>query len=460
MVPTRRSFIAPAALAAALLLVTACGGDDDSSSSTAATPTTSASTTAGSSATTSPSATSAPSASTAPSGSTASSAPEASAGPTTVAAKPSGEPVKIGFINTSGGPYGSPQPGYGKDAAVKYINEVYGGIAGRPVEVENCEVDGSPEKDIACANSFVEQKVVAVVDGGSTAAGSELPILHSAGIPMLSSNAANSEFEHDKDSVNFGSAQAVFALAPLVAFQQQGVKVITWVQADTPAGRSYTEEFVAPAAKKAGLTFNTTYFDATNPNFPVLAATIMASNPDVGGTLALSDSATTELVKALQQAGFAKTIWAGNSVAFIKDLGAKAQGVQMYSGLWSPLAYNYAPERTKQDIDILKSSMAAIDHPDELSQSVIVGFKTFVEIARVSKNVQGDLTSESLMAAIRKIKDAPSFLGDTMTCDGTVWPDSSACANTLFVGEAQADGTVKPVTGELIKADPSGLPSS
>ena len=67
-------------------------------------------------------------------------------------------------------------------AAKYYINSVMGGVNGRPIDIVNCDSDGSPEKNISCANNFVQAHVVAVVDGWDQGMNSEYPILHSAGI--------------------------------------------------------------------------------------------------------------------------------------------------------------------------------------------------------------------------------------------------------------------------------------
>src|SRR5437764_1365104 len=95
------------------------------------------------------------------------------------AKKPSGTPVTIGFLNPDQGPVASAQKGQGERAAVARIN-ANGGIKGRPLKVSVCHTDATPEKVIACANRFVNEHVVAVMDGLENATGAALPVLHSA----------------------------------------------------------------------------------------------------------------------------------------------------------------------------------------------------------------------------------------------------------------------------------------
>jgi branched-chain amino acid transport system substrate-binding protein len=75
-----------------------------------------------------------------------------------------GEPVLIGVQAPMEGPAAYPQTGYGAQAAEKYINEELGGIGGRPVKIQLCAGDNSPETAINCANEFVSSNVVAVLD--------------------------------------------------------------------------------------------------------------------------------------------------------------------------------------------------------------------------------------------------------------------------------------------------------
>src|SRR5690242_505896 len=73
-----------------------------------------------------------------------------------------GEPVVVGVLAPMDGATAYPQTGYGAQAAERYVNEKLGGINGRPLKIDLCAGDGSPETAVNCANQFVTENVAAV----------------------------------------------------------------------------------------------------------------------------------------------------------------------------------------------------------------------------------------------------------------------------------------------------------
>jgi branched-chain amino acid transport system substrate-binding protein len=57
-------------------------------------------------------------------------------------------PVLIGFKNLEGGPVSLPQVRIGFEEGIRYVNEKLGGVNGRPIKVDYCKVDASPEASI------------------------------------------------------------------------------------------------------------------------------------------------------------------------------------------------------------------------------------------------------------------------------------------------------------------------
>src|SRR5699024_174863 len=98
---------------------------------------------------------------------------------------PTGTPIVIGAQAPIKGATAYPQTAYGLEAGVQYVNEVLGGIGGRPLEVDVCGGDGSPETAIGCANGFVSKDVPLVIDAVDQSMGAAVPILGSAGIPIV-----------------------------------------------------------------------------------------------------------------------------------------------------------------------------------------------------------------------------------------------------------------------------------
>ncbi len=110
-----------------------------------------------------------------------------SGAPDGTAADQSKDPVTVGFHNLEGGSISLPDVRIGFEAGVKYVNEHLGGINGHPLKAINCKTDGTPEASVSCANQFVEQKVVAAVQGADFGADAMLPVLKSAGLAEIGS---------------------------------------------------------------------------------------------------------------------------------------------------------------------------------------------------------------------------------------------------------------------------------
>ena len=78
---------------------------------------------------------------------------------------PTGEPMKVGLVNTEGVPgLDFPDIRINIGATFDYLNE-HGGYGNRPLEIVNCTANGSPEGSQACAQEVVGQGVELVLLG-------------------------------------------------------------------------------------------------------------------------------------------------------------------------------------------------------------------------------------------------------------------------------------------------------
>ena len=93
--------------------------------------------------------------------------------------RPSGEPVKIGYLNNASGAFAVPELQIGAEVAVAHLNGK-GGIRNRRIELVTCPTDGTPEQSRACAGKFVSEKAAVVVQGVDTGADAAMPDLVAA----------------------------------------------------------------------------------------------------------------------------------------------------------------------------------------------------------------------------------------------------------------------------------------
>jgi len=163
----RRGWLGVVALAATLIVATGCGSSKSSSS------TTSTAAAAPSSSSTSASATT-PAISAGSGGAGAASVTnyltyvDGKAGK----ANPSLPPVTVGWVNQQGGQQviGALATN-GAELAVKYINDQLGGIDGHPLVLSTCFITSAEEEGTTCAQKFLANKSISVIDVGAVAIG-------------------------------------------------------------------------------------------------------------------------------------------------------------------------------------------------------------------------------------------------------------------------------------------------
>lgn len=373
---------------------------------------------------------------------------DSSGGTTAVARTPTGTPIKIGFLDPSLGAGGVPQAGVGEKAALEAVN-ANGGVNGHPLDLVVCPVDGTPEKNISCANQFVEKQVVAVVDGFDFGVDAVRPILHSAGIPIVGAAAFTAQGEADtRLAFYFGPNQVTFSVGPLVTFKDQGLKKVAFTQIDVPASHGYFDGALIPAARRLGLEFSAVYYPPASPNFQTIASTLAATKPDIAGAAGLSDEGQcTALVKGLRDAGYENVIFGGFCTQFLKTLGPATVGkAYIYSSVWLPAMKQYAPAAVQEQLDQAEQALA--DVPDDRKGYYTYAvYGTILTLAEVLENVDGPVDSASVVQALKATKDMQSVLGGPISCDGSVRAGSSICTDGLLVAETQPDGSLKPLGG-------------
>jgi branched-chain amino acid transport system substrate-binding protein len=168
-VTTRKGWFGVATLLATVIVATGCGSSKSSSSATSA-----AAPAASSSSTTSTAA--APSSTSGSGGAGSQSVTDylSYVGGKAGKANPSLPPVTIGFVNQQGGQQQiGPLATTGAQIAVKYINTELGGIDGHPLVLKTCFIRSAEEEGTTCAQGFLANKSISVIDEGAVAIGDQ-----------------------------------------------------------------------------------------------------------------------------------------------------------------------------------------------------------------------------------------------------------------------------------------------
>jgi branched-chain amino acid transport system substrate-binding protein len=165
---------------------------------------------------------------------------------------PTGEPIRIGMVNTEGTPgLDFPEMRTGVDLAIDYLNQ-HGGMGGRPIEIEHCTVNGSPETSQACAQELAGKGVELVMlgldlfPGYDAFAASGVPVF--GALPILPA-----DYTADALFVTGGNATTMAAVAAL-ALEHFHASTVGIISADNPGANSSSAALTA-ALDKAGLEY-------------------------------------------------------------------------------------------------------------------------------------------------------------------------------------------------------------
>lgn len=373
-----------------------------------------------------------------------------------------GEPIVIGYLIPDSGPEANPQVAPGLAAGLQYVNNTYGGVDGRPLEVLECHTDSSPANETACANDFVEQNVVAVLDGFDRGTEYSLPIYRAAGIPVVGNVAQSPVADTDTSGTYFslGPANAVYAIGPLVALKETGMTNVTFGLNDIPAQHTYADKFLVPAAEALDMEISVVYYDDASPNFSVVAGTAQNNGSEMLAIVKLANpTQCKQFIDQSRQAGYTGDLLAGNCVG-IEQLGTDSEGVWAYSNNYFPAMRDHAPETAIEDLDAMEEATAEIPE-DERGFFTYQNFATLMDFVRIIEPLQ-TIDAATVTETLKDVRDYQGFAGTTLTCDGTKFPGTSACSNELLLSESVGDGTLRPTgpaeTGHFIAVDPALVP--
>src|SRR5215207_4828105 len=362
---------------------------------------------------------------------------------TSAGTKATGEPIKLGFVNSEGGAFSVPELRVGNEVAEDYINDHLGGVNGRPLQVIRCVTDGSPEASIDCANQFVEEGVVAAVEGTDLGGDAMLPILADAQIPLVGHVQFGPGRMFDDNAFYFGAAALAYGAAALQFYADEGATSVSWFLPDEPSSHAFTDTVLEPTAAELGMDYTTVYYDAASPNWAVLAATAVSDHPDVSGSIAATDAQCVEMIGALRDAGYQGRILAASCVGLHDALGEDAVGVDTDADHWHPGDLESAPAAKQEELSEYAAVMTDAGHEDLVGGNAVITFADLINLTRIMGTIDGTVDGAAVTEALRSARDFDSFAGPTIACDHTAIPGNSACSTDLLFFQVQEDGTVK-----------------
>lgn len=418
-----------AALMAGGLIIAACGGDDGGT-------------------TEEPAETAAPEASEAPSDTSTgdTTAPADTAAPADEAGPPTGPEMVVGMVNTEGGA-GLDFPDIRRfvEAAVEYTNQ-HGGLGNRPVKLETCIANGSPETSQACAQELVGKNVELVLLGldlfpdYKTYEAASIPII--GVLPILPIDyTANALF------LTGGNATSQAAIAA-VAKEYYSASTVAIIHADN-AGANSTAASLEAALDKAGITWKAVKGgdNETDAGYQGLVREAASDDPDVIVSL-YADAGCIGVMRGRASLGITTPVITTNICAdkdVIDVVGDDATG-WMFAGL---------PEETETpERALLRKLLAPVMGiaEDEVTAAGLglggLGYSLYMSLIDYGNQMveQGiELTGASLYDFVKNGEGLYFFGGVTPLGCGASAAYPAVCSFVFPFAEYKGDGVVGPV---------------
>lgn len=327
-----------------------------------------------------------------------------------------GEPLVLGMINQENTPLGSyPELSSATRAAIEFVNTELGGVHGRPIELEVCNTEFSPEGSTACAQEFVQDAVPAVL-GGIDVFGTGIDTLAENEIPFVGGIPVSTQAVTNANSFQWsgGTWGATVAFAHHAATELDADSVAIVYPEFGPISDS--ADYGRTTLENAGVT------DVVMVPYPITAT-------DLSSPIQAANSASPDAVIMLAADMGCKGAFDG-----FATVGVEAQ-VYLVGACAAPkIIAEAGPDKTDgtifnvegpisrgaDNIDFSLYQAVASEYGDGFDPigAGTVTFRSFMNLYRVLVGLDADdLTPAAITEALGAQDEAPSFMGHPSTCD-------------------------------------------
>jgi branched-chain amino acid transport system substrate-binding protein len=370
----------------------------------------------------------------APEGSAASAKPTA---PASTLPPPTGEPIVLAMISQESGPAALPDARLAAEAAVKYVNTELGGAAGRPLKLQSCVTDGSPEQSSSCANQLLEKDPVAFVGQTELGTAGSVPIIERSGIPMVGAAGITPELVLSKQAFAFGlDAVGDWSGWTKYLATDGEARKINVINIDIPVAPVF-ERVIRSVAEANGATVGTVVslpLNATEASSQMAAVT--EGDPDV--IMAVTSA---QLCVPVAQAH--ETI-APQTKLFLPGICASPQTIEAAGSSMDSVLVGVGslnPYDTEEpDVATYRRALDTYGDDVPVSQFAATAFTGTINLKAVIDKLGADnVTPEAITDAFRAGSNVTSFMTDTYTCDGKVPSSPITCVRGRRVLEVSGD---------------------
>jgi branched-chain amino acid transport system substrate-binding protein len=344
------------------------------------------------------------------------------------ASAPHGAPVVLGLTNQEGSAFGSfPQLREGAEAAVKYVNAELGGVHGRPLQLDTCVTDGSPEGSRKCTDEILAGHPLAVIGGPDIGIAASMSIYTRASIPYLGGMPITQQQLGSPNSVQFTgfSAGGLPAMARF-ATDHLHAKNVSIIYPDIPGESDFMNHFVGNVLRARGATHVALVAeDPRQPDRTTVLAGAAQTRPDA--IIAIeAGGGCNSLFQARQTLGIKAALLITEN-CFHDDV-LQAAGVAT-DGVYTESQFDGITPSTSSDVKILDAALHSYAPKNiVLDEITLAGFNAVMNIERTLQAMpQGQLTPPALLRTMKAARATPNFLAPAYSCTGKVTLAPSVC---------------------------------
>ncbi|MEO6627969.1 MAG: ABC transporter substrate-binding protein [Aquihabitans sp.] len=328
--------------------------------------------------------------------------------------KASGKPIVIGMINQENTPLGSyPELSSAAKAAAALVNENFGGVNGRPIEIDVCNTKFSPEGSTACAQQFVEAGVPAVL-GGIDVFGNGIDVLRDNKIPFVGGIPVSMPSVTSASSYQWsgGTWGATIAFANHAATELKAKSVaILYPEFDPITDSAERGERVLKQAGVSKVQLIPYPITATDLTSPLQAAA--AAKPDALIMLA-ADMGCKGTFDGIDTVGIKAQVYLVGACAAPKII-AEA-GPEKTEGIIFNVEGPIDPSVANIDTSLYIAAAKKYGDGFDPVGAGTVAFRSFMNLWATMVGLD-EVTPKAITDALAAKKDEPSFMGHNYTCD-------------------------------------------
>jgi branched-chain amino acid transport system substrate-binding protein len=353
----------------------------------------------------------------------------------------SGPAITIGYIDEGVSTAIDSRPEVAAaQAAVKYINQHLGGLAGRPLQLLTCGTNNTPAGALDCTNKMVAANVPVVLAADPGEPGPEIQGLSAAKIPFFTYAVADQSVLLSPDAYVLTNVLGTLAV-PIKVAKDSGVTHVAMLLINVPAAVGPVQASAPPFFHSAGLSVQFTAIAPGTPDMtPQVESAVSAGAQEF--TVIGDPTFCTSALTALKNLSF-KGPTVINSQCFSNQLASSVPGG--IDGVKIGSAESLDPKDPQ--VALYRAVMAQYaPGTSAQSSSNADGFAVVLGFARAMTGLQGALTPATVQRTLDSMSPQPMPLlaGQTFQCNrAAVSLTPATCSNAAVIITVDASGNSK-----------------